>query len=93
MEELECWMDEDAAEQKEQWQSGEKTNSRVEGQSGGRFGQINVGISDTKWFRQAVYAVEWYIIPHSWRLIQLVVTPIECNEAVGIVLDLHMTVA
>ena len=58
-----------------------------------RFRMNITGISETKWFGQAVYNVEGYTILHSGRPIPTETQAAERGEGVGIVLDPHMTMA
>ena len=51
-----------------------------------KYGVSVTGISETKWFGQAVYQVEGYTILHSGRSVP-VESPLHRNEGVGIVLD------
>ena len=51
------------------------------------------GISETKWFGQAMYNVEGYTILHSGRPVPGDAQRVERNEGVGIVLDPQMTAA
>ena len=57
-----------------------------------RFGMNITGISETKWFGEAVYDVEGYTILYSGRQVPTESHPADRNEGVGIVLDLQMTV-
>ena len=58
-----------------------------------RFRMDITGISETKWFGQAVYNVEGYTILHSGRPIPTETQAAERGEGIGIVLDPHMTMA
>ena len=58
-----------------------------------RFMMNITGISETKWFGQAVYNVEGYTILHSGRPIPTETLEVKRGEGVGIVLDTHMTMA
>lgn len=58
-----------------------------------RFGMNITGISETKWFGQAVYNVEGYTILHSGWPIPGEAQAVERNEGVGLVLDPQMTIA
>ena len=58
-----------------------------------RFRMNITGISETKWFGQAVYEVEGYTILHSGCPIPGESQIAKQNEGVGIVLDLQMTTA
>ena len=57
-----------------------------------KYGVSVTGISDTKWFGQAVYQVEGYTILHSGRPVP-VESPLRRNEGVGIVLDPSLAAA
>ena len=52
-----------------------------------RFKMSMVGISETKWFGQAVYLVDCYTVVHSGRPVLAVGDVAQCGEDVGIILD------
>ena len=55
-----------------------------------KFGLSVVGISETKWFGNAIYDVDGFLILHSGRPVPRVCERVERNEGVGPVLDLSM---